>query len=70
MEQEQGQFVNKLAKFRQETKSTWRLLQDITGISTTTLMKIASHKSAEEIGKITLTTYLILKDKLKIDLSN
>ena len=66
----EDEWKNKLALFKEESGMTWRVMQDITGLSATTLMKIGSDKSWDEQKQITLESYTILRDKLKVDLIN
>lgn len=61
-------FVNQLQKHKEDNNLTWRFLEDATGMSTQNIQKIAKYGSQEEIMKMPLGTYLMLKDKLSVDM--
>jgi DNA-binding Xre family transcriptional regulator len=61
-------FVNQLQKHKEDKNLTWRSLEDATGMSTQNIQKIAKYGSQEEIMKMPLGTYLMLKDKLSVDM--
>lgn len=61
-------FVNQLQKHKEDNNLTWRSLEDATGMSTQNIQKIAKYGSQEEIMKMPLGTYLMLKDKLSVDM--
>jgi DNA-binding Xre family transcriptional regulator len=61
-------FVNQLQKHKEDKNLTWRSLEDATGMSTQNIQKIAKYGSQDEIMKMPLGTYLMLKDKLSVDM--
>ena len=64
------EWVNKLAKYRKDTGTTWRVMEDLTGLSVPSLVKICAYENRENMAKIKLSTYELIKAKLNIDLLN
>jgi hypothetical protein len=60
--------INKLREYKEQSGSTWREMEDQTGISATSLINLYNIKDAEGILRIKLSTYVIVKDKLGVDL--
>jgi hypothetical protein len=60
--------INKLREYKEQSGSTWREMEDQTGISATSLINLYNIKDAVGILRIKLSTYVIVKDKLGVDL--
>lgn len=61
-------FVNRLREYLDNNPVTWRKLQEMTDISTTTIAKIARVTSEEDFKWVSLGSYKTLKEKCGVDL--
>lgn len=59
---------NPLLKYKEDNNITWRDISIQIGMTEMNVIKISQKNSIKELYGINLGTYLILKNKLKVDL--
>jgi hypothetical protein len=60
--------MNALKQYKEESGLSWRTIEDTSGISITTLIKVASYDLPTILKQTTLGTYKTLRDTIKVDL--
>jgi transcriptional regulator with XRE-family HTH domain len=61
-------FINRLKEYKEKSGMTFRAMEDATDISSTTLQKIITSETLEDLKWVSLGSYKTLREKLGVDL--